>query len=339
MKACSSHYRKHGTDFAYNQLKEARRKFKRLLRKHKRECWKQFCEESVDMKSAAKLNKIIQGTQSQSLGLIKGIDGTPCLDPQECLKTMVDSHFPGNTEQSRLSHRGEDCRLDDQTASFITVEKVKLAIHSFGNLKAAGPDGLKPIVLKHFGPHALNRLTDLFRASYLLGYVPAEWRKAKVVFIPKSGKASYDEARSFRPITLSSFIIKTMERVILWHLQETTLQERPLHRNQHAFRTGRSTETALTRFASNIETAFGRNEYAMGVFLDIQGAFDNISTNSIVNSLRERDIDNKLCQWYQHYLDFQRIEVSYRGTKISRFLTRGTPQRWRPLPFSMEFVL
>ena len=64
----------------------------------------------------------------------------------------------------------------------------------------------------------------------------------------------------------------------------------------------------------------------MGVFLDIQGAFDNISTNSIVNSLRERDVDSKLCQWYQHYLDFRRIEVSYRGTKISRFLTRGTPQ-------------
>ena len=75
-----------------------------------------------------------------------------------------------------------------------------------GSYKSAGPDGFKPIVMKFFGPIALGCITNIFQAIYSTGYIPIEFRKSKVVFIPKPLKDDYGEAGSFRPISHSIFI-------------------------------------------------------------------------------------------------------------------------------------
>ena len=35
-----------------------------------------------------------------------------------------------------------------------TIKKVKTVFHHMGPYKLAGPDGIKPVVMKHFGPRA-----------------------------------------------------------------------------------------------------------------------------------------------------------------------------------------
>ncbi|GJQ68737.1 hypothetical protein Trydic_g17269 [Trypoxylus dichotomus] len=47
-----------------------------------------------------------------------------------------------------------------------------------------------------------------------VGHLPSSWREARVVFIPKEGKMSYTEAKSYRPISLTSFLLKTLERAL-----------------------------------------------------------------------------------------------------------------------------
>jgi hypothetical protein len=47
-----------------------------------------------------------------------------------------------------------------------------------------------------------------------MAYVPAIWHQVKVVFIPKAGKNSYTGPRDFRPISLTSFLLKTLERLV-----------------------------------------------------------------------------------------------------------------------------
>ena len=60
-----------------------------------------------------------------------------------------------------------------------------------GSYKSAGPDGFKPIVMKHFGPIALGCINNLFQAIY-------SFCKSKVVFIPKPLKYDYGEAGSIK---------------------------------------------------------------------------------------------------------------------------------------------
>ena len=91
-------------------------------------------------------------------------------------------------------------------------------------MKAAGPDGIKPVALQNLPDSYIERLGKLYDAVIESEYNPMEWRKAKVIFyLCKPGKDAYDTAKSFRPISLTPFIFKTLERLVYWHLLDTTL--------------------------------------------------------------------------------------------------------------------
>jgi len=77
------------------------------------------------------------------------------------------------------------------------------------------------------------------------GYVPAMWRQVKVVFIPKPSRNYYCGPRDFRPISLTSFLLKTMERLVDRFLRDEILTLRPLHPNKQTYQAGKSVETAL----------------------------------------------------------------------------------------------
>ena len=63
--------------------------------------------------------------------------------------------------------------------------------------------------------HCSLGMLRIRRACKAFGYIPLIWRKSKVVFIPNPGKNTYDEAKSFRPISLTSHLLKILEKLIL----------------------------------------------------------------------------------------------------------------------------
>jgi len=117
-----------------------------------------------------------------------------------------------------------------------------------------------------------------------------------------------------------------MERLLLWQLNDVVLANNPLSMNQHAFRKGRSTESALSDMVGRIEGALNKNEFALGVFLDIQGAFDNVRPESIIQGMKDKGIGKHLIDWYDFFLRNRRMEVEHQGVNIEKYLTLGTPQ-------------
>ena len=61
----------------------------------------------------------------------------------------------------------------------------------------------------------------------------------------------------------------------------------PIHRNQHGFQKGKSTETAISKTVNVIENHMNQVKYCIELFLDIQGAFDTISPTHIKDTLLE----------------------------------------------------
>jgi len=59
------------------------------------------------------------------------------------------------------------------------------------------------------------------------------------------GRNTYSGPRDYRPISLTSFLLKTMERLVDRYLRDEALAIVPLHPNQHAYQAGKSVETAL----------------------------------------------------------------------------------------------
>lgn len=144
---------------------------------------------------------------------MKQPNGSTTLDPRDSMDVLLDTHLPGSSSirhnEDEVTHNSV-CRSLHREAEFFTVDKIATAIRTFGDYKVAGPDGIAPCVLKHLEPVTLNRLKCLYQASYLLGYIPESWKEDIIIFIPKAGKTDYNQPHSFRPITLSSFVMKDM---------------------------------------------------------------------------------------------------------------------------------
>jgi hypothetical protein len=58
-----------------------------------------------------------------------------------------------------------------------------------------------------------------------------------------------------------------MEKLVDRHSRGGELRIHPLHRNQHAYQTGKSTETALHNVVTCIENAIEHKDIALGAFL------------------------------------------------------------------------
>ena len=94
---------------------------------------------------------------------------------------------------------------------------------------------------------------DIFQACLRHSYVPSAWKEGTGIFLPKRGKESYFETKSFRKITLTFFQLKWLERLILYHINEDNNVQAKLFASQYGFRAGVSTETALHEFVRRVE--------------------------------------------------------------------------------------
>ena len=125
-------------------------------------------------------------------------------------------------------------------------------------------------------------------------------------------KPSYDLAKAFRPISLASCTLKTLEKIIDRHIRESVLTEVPQHPNQHAYQKGKSCKTALHELVRQIEIAIDYKEIALAVFLDIEGAFDNTNIDSIVSKLDAKGAKNTLTKWINNMLRGRIVSTLYK---------------------------
>ena len=73
---------------------------------------------------------------------------------------------------------------------------------------------IPPTFLKNLGKVALNELLEIMNHSFHSGIVPKIWKHAIIIPILKNGKPA-SKMESFRPICLTSVIIKTLDRMIV----------------------------------------------------------------------------------------------------------------------------
>jgi hypothetical protein len=152
------------------------------------------------------------------------------------------------------------------------------------------------------------------------------WRQVKVVFIPKPGRISHCGTKDFRPISLTSFLLKTLERLVDRHLRDEVLGLRPLHPNQHAYQAGKSGETALHQLVVRVEKALDQKEVVLGVFLDLEGAFSNTSYDSMCTALCRHGVEHSIVRWVRATLEGRRATATLGGLSRSFAVSKGCPQ-------------
>jgi ribonuclease HI len=179
------------------------------------------------------------------------------------------------------------------------------------------------MLLQNLSDEMRDYITRIYRKSVETAYVPQLWREMTVVFLPKTGK-DRTQPKAYRPITLSNFMLKGLERIIQWILLEKYITED--FQFQHAYTQGLSTETALSEAVDLLEKNALRKGMALVCSLDCSGAFDNILHETVKESLEERKVPDCLTGWFMHLLRGRRVQAKVKGEVMTVRPTRGTPQ-------------
>ena len=133
------------------------------------------------------------------------------------------------------------------------------------------------------------------------------------MFIPKAGKKLHRAPKDLRPISLYSFMLKIMERLLDIYMRQTI--DRSL---LYAYTKGRSVETALHKLVSTLAYSIHHWEFSMVAFLDIEGAFNNIQPQAILNELNHLGVHLLLKSIFDQLLRCRSIKTTLGSQTILR---------------------
>ncbi|XP_053699525.1 uncharacterized protein LOC128746481 [Synchiropus splendidus] len=156
--------------------------------------------------------------------------------------------------------------------------------------EAAGPDRVSPAILKHCAAELAPVFTDIFNASLVSCHVPACFKSSTIIPVPK--KTRITGLNDYRPVALTSVLMKSFERLVLSHLKSITASH--LDSLQFAYRANRSVDHAVNQALHFVlEHLDSPGTYARILFVDFSSAIiQSILTSSITvwcNSATSRD--------------------------------------------------
>ena len=190
--------------------------------------------------------------------------------------------------------------------------------------KAAGPDGIPGRVLRACAGQLTEVLTDIFNMSLAQAAVPTCFKTTSIVPVPKHSKAA--SLNDFRPVALTSTIMKCFERLVLAHLK--TCLPPTLDPLQFAYRQNRSTEDAIsTALHSALSHLDNSNTYARLLFIDFSSAFNTIIPSKLITKLSDLGINTSLRNWILDFLTNRPQSVRLdNNTSSTLILNTGVPQ-------------
>ena len=298
-----------------------RNRLRKNLRDNRKE-WLEACREAHEEIEKAKeeswrdlLSDTATDADSHKLwGLIKSLNGTPDTNaPNQAMRhkgriitssqkkaEIFSQHYASvsklsfNAEERKMNR---DCKrkletqsVDNESCQDFTMTELKRAINKMKRKGAEGPDNIPPAFLKEIGNFALSELLSIFNLSFRLAECPQIWRNAIILPLLKAGKLPSDLA-SYRPISLTSCIVKILERMMndrLYHLAETNGW---FNNQQAGFRKGRGCDDQAARIIQAIEDGFQQKPMLRSilVLLDFSKAYDTVWQERLLLSMIDKE--------------------------------------------------
>lgn len=200
---------------------------------------------------------------------------TETLEPL-LLDKIVDTLFPSRVEGSTLEWgpglNGPHELSEEQVVSGVELSR---AVWKMRSRKAPGPDGIPGKIRVRAMDFLGARLGHLFTKCLRLGQFPQQWKRAKLVLLPKAGRNA-DTPSAYRPICLLDEMGKLFERILAARLIQHLSRNGDLQEEQYGFRKARSTVDAVKRVRSLTEAATAEGRMMLAISLDIKNAFNTL---------------------------------------------------------------
>ena len=165
---------------------------------------------------------------------------------------------------------------------------------------AAGPDGIAALVLKKCISALKLPLTILWKESLRNNVIPSQMKMGTITPIYKGGPRSVP--KNYRPVTLTSHVIKLFERVIVEKVMKYMDEKDLFNAGQHGFRRNRSCLSQLLQHYQKLLDILEDKSVADVIYLDFSKAFDKVDHIILLQKLEKIGIKGQLLLWIKNFL-------------------------------------
>lgn len=200
------------------------------------------------------------------------------------------------------------------------------AIKSLETKSSLDIDNVNTKLLQAVANEISGPLSHIFTCSFDSGIFPERLKVSRTVPIYKAG--CRESLNNYRPIACLPAFSKIFEKIVAIKLTNHLLNHKLIFKHQYGFQKNKSTLHPLIHIVDYIGKALNNNEYAVGVFLDLQKAFDLVDHSILLKKLSNLGVRGVPLKWFSSYLQNRKQYVMVNG-KLSSFYTiinTGVPQ-------------
>ena len=144
----------------------------------------------------------------------------------------------------------DDTETENSLHNIVFAEDdIIAAIDELSNNSAAGPDGFPAVMLKKLKHVLAKPLLAIWRQSLDEGICPNQAKQSTITPLHKGKSTAH--AANYRPVTLTSHLVKIFEKVLRKHVVSHLEKNNLFNNTQHGFRAGRSCLSQLLSHYDN----------------------------------------------------------------------------------------
>ena len=190
--------------------------------------------------------------------------------------------------------------------------------------------GISNKFVKQIVDEIMFPLRHIFNLSLQKGVIPNELKIAKVIPIYKLDKKDSEfttNMNNYRPISLLPIFSKILEKLVSIRLTKFLDQNNILYSHQYGFQKKKSTLHPIMHFMNKILEASNEKKFTIGIFCDLQKAFDCCSHRILLLKLKKLGIKENELLWFENYLkNRQQYVCANQGKSDIRLVSKGVPQ-------------
>ena len=204
-------------------------------------------------------------------------------------------------------------------------EDIVKAIDEIPLRSSPGPDRFPAIILKQCKFTLCKPLGIIWRKSLDTGEIPLLLKSSTITPVYK--KDSKKKAKNYRPVALTSHLVKLFEKVLRNYLIKFIELNNLLNPTQHGFRAGHSCLSQLLQHFDNVTKHVENGQNVDVIYLDFSKAFDKLDILITLQKLFNLGVSGKVFHWIRAFLTDRKQCVSVEGCKSkAESVVSGVPQ-------------
>lgn len=318
------------------KYKNYAKSFKKLLREAEKQYYTRLFDSSVNnIKDIWKNINLLVNNKNNKNSMIGSISANGntinCpIDIANCFNSFfceVGSRLSRNCPVSNTNYKSYlgSPRLNSFVCSDITIQELMTTVTNLKSSRSCVNDCMSSFLLKSCIDHIAYPFLHICNLSFIKGIFPSQLKLSRIVPVFKKGDRL--NMSNYRPISITNPFGKVLEKLMYSRVVSYLDKYKILYSYQSGFRKNYSTSIAVLDVINMIQNELFKGNYVLGVFMDLQKAFDTLDFKILLDKLEYYGFRGVTLNWFSSYLVGRSQFTMVNSAKsITKTTNCGVPQ-------------